>query len=360
MTTDFGFMPVLTGKRYFISYKSDGSDRIGEITRRLNEMGVPMWYDYGIKKGELWEKEVNRNIEECEAFILFATKTLFSSEDTWVRKEFRLANMYEKKIHVVWLDSINLFVNPDDVIDELSQWYVEVREQQGSEMAGKTVEQIAWQITEEFHLTKRMNSQSPLPALKVNVRKGNKYQFGQYPQGANGDVQPIEWRVLAVENGMALLITDKLIDYVKYFPAIANITWRTCTLRNWMNNDFLDEAFSLSEQEKIMTVTNPNPNNPKYGTIGCKPTQDKIFALSINEAEAYFRNDDDRKAYTTDYAHSQGYDYKDRSEYWWLRSPGDGRDYAASVDDNGSINQSGSVVDCISVAVRPACWLNLQ
>ena len=41
MATHFGFMPVLTGRRYFISYKSEDTQRVGEITRRLNEMGVP-------------------------------------------------------------------------------------------------------------------------------------------------------------------------------------------------------------------------------------------------------------------------------------------------------------------------------
>ena len=109
MATNFGFMPVLTGKRYFISYKNEDSERIGEITRRLNQMGVPMWYDYGIEKGERWSDEINRNIEECEAFILFATRKLFAAEDTWVRKEFRLASMSKKKKYVVWLDDLILF-----------------------------------------------------------------------------------------------------------------------------------------------------------------------------------------------------------------------------------------------------------
>ena len=77
MATNFGFMPVLTGKRYFISYKNEDTARVGEITRRLNQMGVPMWYDYGIEKGENWSREINRNIDECEAIVVFASKTLF-------------------------------------------------------------------------------------------------------------------------------------------------------------------------------------------------------------------------------------------------------------------------------------------
>ena len=139
LATNFGFMPVLTGKRYFISYKNEDTARVGEITRRLNQMGVPMWYDYGIEKGERWSDEINRNIEECEAFILFATRKLFAAEDTWVRKEFRLASMSKKKKYVVWLDDLNPYENPNDVHSKLKAWFVDVDDLQGIRMAGKTV-----------------------------------------------------------------------------------------------------------------------------------------------------------------------------------------------------------------------------
>lgn len=60
-----GFLSVQKGRRYFISYKSEDSERVVEIARRLNEMGVPLWYDYGIEKGSAWSSEINRNIREC-------------------------------------------------------------------------------------------------------------------------------------------------------------------------------------------------------------------------------------------------------------------------------------------------------
>ena len=230
-------MPVLTGKRYFISYKNEDTARVGEITRRLNQMGVPMWYDYGIEKGELWSREINRSIQDCEAIIVFASKTLFAYEDTYVRKEFRLANAFVKKIYVVWLDN----VTTGDVNNQIMDWYLDVTDLQGIKVAGQNADQVAWSIVTEFRLIKGMAPQPPSPtyqqpvyqsapqpatqpqpvkstppAPRLNVQVGGKVQFGQYPQGANGEVQPLMWRVLAVENGRALLITDKLIDYVKY------------------------------------------------------------------------------------------------------------------------------------------------
>ena len=197
------------------------------------------------------------------------------------------------------------------------------------------------------------------PAPSKSYRVGDRIPFGQYPQGANGEMQPLEWRVLAVENGRALLITDKLIDYVEYNESYANVTWETCTLRKWMNSYFISKAFSSSQQAQIVTVTNQNPNNPKYGTKGGNTTQDRVFALSIDEAKKYFSSDSDRKAYTTDYAHKKGYDQKDLSDWWWLRSPGFGSIYAADVHDDGDISQHGNGVNDGNVAVRPAFWLNL-
>ena len=211
---------------------------------------------------------------------------------------------------------------------------------------------------------------------KIEVTVGQKVTFGQYPQGANGEVEPLVWRVLAVENGKALLITDKLIDAIPYNKKITDVTWETCALRKWMNNDFISKAFNSSQQAQIATVIHKNPNNPEYKTKGGNATQDRIFALSIDEAEKYFRDDDDRMAAVTEYAKKHGafilddtsakeYGWKnslptgEKTCWWWLRSPGSDRYDAASVDGSGSINQYGDSVPNSRVAVRPAFWLNL-
>ncbi|MBQ1554061.1 MAG: hypothetical protein IIZ68_01250, partial [Clostridia bacterium] len=211
------------------------------------------------------------------------------------------------------------------------------------------------------------NTPSDPPPSRVSVRVGDRRSFVQYPQGANGEVQPLVWRVLAVENGRALLITEKLIDCVKYHTKRTDVTWETCTLRQWMNRDFIHKAFSSSEQTQIATVTNQNPNNPEYGTKGGKVTKDKVFALSIDEAKKYFRDDDDRMAAPTGYAKKQGcyvsvkYSLStgEKTGWWWLRSPGNYGVSAAGVLVDGSIDQHGSYVNFIKVAVRPAFWLNL-
>ena len=205
------------------------------------------------------------------------------------------------------------------------------------------------------------------PAPRLNVQVGGRVQFGQYPQGAKGEVQPLVWRVLAVENGRALLITDKLIDAIPYNKKYTDVTWETCTLRKWMNNDFISQAFSSSQQVQIATVTNQNPNNPEYKTIGGNATQDRVFALSIDEAKKYFRDDDDRMAAPTGYAKKQGSYVSDsfslptgeKTGWWWLRSPGIRSISAANVNNGGIIDQNGGSVISSLGCVRPAFWLNL-
>lgn len=203
---------------------------------------------------------------------------------------------------------------------------------------------------------------SDLAGLAV-TKKDNyfTFTFGNYPQGANGEIQPIEWRVLAVKDGRALVISEKLLDYVPYHERYTDVTWENCTLRGWLNSDFWNEAFSGSERAKIAAVTNQNPDHPKYGTEGGSDTRDRLFALSIDEAHKYFSiSESDRTAYTTDYAHAKGYDDRDRSGWWWLRSPGILSDNAAYVNCGGSVDQDGNFVYNYFGAVRPAMWLNLE
>ena len=110
-----------------------------------------------------------------------------------------------------------------------------------------------------------------------------------------------------------------------------------------------------------------NPYNPKYGTKGCSATTDKVFALSTDEAEMYFRDDVDRRAAVTPYARRQGSycdnDYKlsdgQPIGWWWLRSPGIYSYSASFVSADGGVSRVGGFVNSFNVSVRPALWLNL-
>lgn len=190
---------------------------------------------------------------------------------------------------------------------------------------------------------------------------GDIVEFGKYPQGVDGEVLPIEWRVMDIQEGKALLLTEMILDRITYNEKRTAVTWETCTLRKWMNNDFISKAFSSDEQNKIATVTNINTDNSGYGTKGGNSTQDKVFALSMDEADEYFLSGKSMIAKSTPYAVKMGawFNKKSGSSYWWLRSSGLSGSHAAIVNSRDGISADGHYVNCTNVAVRPALWLNL-
>jgi hypothetical protein len=203
-------------------------------------------------------------------------------------------------------------------------------------------------------------------------------QFGSYPQDSNGKggfiTQPIKWRVLSTDGNEALLLADKNLDSKPYHENNSEVTWETSTLRKWLNgkdsNDFLGQAFTAEEREAIFQKNIENPNHPKYGTLGGNDTEDKIFALSIEEAsnplygfpENVGDNTENRIAVNTAYAESNvgPVDGIGDTNSWWLRSPGNDTNSAAYVFCYGMVDQYGVKVDSQSYVVRPALYLNLR
>lgn len=202
-----------------------------------------------------------------------------------------------------------------------------------------------------------------------SVSVGDKVRFGTYEQDndiSNGK-EDIEWRVLAKENNRILVISDKALDCQLYNVKYDVVTWKTCTLRKWLNDDFFNSAFTDAEKMCIPTVTVSADKNPKYSTYSGKTTKDKIFLLSTKEAEKYFVDDEERKCIPTDYAIAQGVYTSDNHTingvgtcYWWLRSPGSIQSCATLVYDDGVFSERGYDVDRSCSAVRPAMWITIE
>ena len=174
-----------------------------------------------------------------------------------------------------------------------------------------------------------------------------------------------------------------MLDAKPYHTSDTSITWEGSTLRTWLNNDFLNTAFSETERAKILTTHLDNPNNPDYGTVGGNATDDKVFLLGLSDVYGedshfstgnwYFNNNNDRKAMATWYAVNKGvsaYNYDtsktcSNSNYqvnkcstkWWLRSPGRHTSDAAYVTNKGSVYVNGYDVNDVGYGVRPALWV---
>lgn len=183
--------------------------------------------------------------------------------------------------------------------------------------------------------------------------------FGRYPQASKNESALIEWLVLKNDGSRALLISKYALDCQQYNNTSHKyVSWGTCTLRRWLNGSFINSAFSAEEQKQILSTTVTVDRSP-YRTNPGNNTKDRVFLLSIAEAQKYFGSDSARQCQGTAYCFAQGaYKVGDGYCLWWLRSPGSSG-CTAYVYNDGSINDWGHDVDNGTIAVRPALWIDL-
>lgn len=201
-----------------------------------------------------------------------------------------------------------------------------------------------------------------------NAAVGDKITFGTYEQDnvtSNG-AEDIEWLVLAKENNKILVISDKVLDFQPYnekpyYETRKAITWEQCSLRKWLNDSFLNEAFSEEERALIQSTTVSVDKIPNYHyTDPGNATTDKVFLLSYNDAEKHFSDHHARKCTFTAYAKAQrAAAGKGGVDAWWLRSltgP-----YYAAVSDAPSGALAYYIYDTSDGGgVRPALWIDLD
>lgn len=199
------------------------------------------------------------------------------------------------------------------------------------------------------------------------VEAGDRLFLGHYEQDnhlENGS-EPIEWMVLDVTDGAALLLSRYALDCRAYNDEEADVTWEECSLRRWLNESFLQAAFTGEEQLAILETTVKNDEitqNPEWKRHAAEDTVDRIFLPSWYELMSTFLDKDARKTTGTEYARAQGakflgittigYDETD----WWLRSPGESSREAAYV---GVIRDVSSKDVEDAIGIRPALWLDL-
>jgi len=207
-------------------------------------------------------------------------------------------------------------------------------------------------------------------AREPYTQVGNMVLYGHYEQDSNlsNGKEAIEWIVLAYDSGKgrALLLSRYGLDAHR-FDANKYQGWDKSEIRKWLNSTFLDNAFTVSEQEGIATT---KVSTPRYnGTSGGADTEDKIWLLSRDEATTYFTNDESRKAIPTKYAMAQGIwqggiSFSNSNLngigccWWWLRSPADGPYGASLVHPDG--RRFGCGVYSTDICIRPAFWINLD
>ncbi len=174
--------------------------------------------------------------------------------------------------------------------------------------------------------------------------------FGTYSQSSDGNggynKEPVLWRVLSNDGEKFFLQSDRIICG-EVFSTVADARWDACTLRSFLNGNFLNDVFSEAERNYILTTA--------LQTDGTNDTQDKLFCLSLAEADnsACFPQGDASRAKTrTDYVVSLGV----AEDRWYLRNADQSLyNYVRFVSKSGNLNAgSASMGKLETSGVAPA------
>ena len=232
--------------------------------------------------------------------------------------------------------------------------------------------------------------------LELNGEKYRAVRFSQYRPTVTSDVsseatsvqdnngyelnttyffkyEPLTWTVLDPEEGYVMsniAIDAQAYENFSYYdpdsfdsasgPMVYNgkdckylaNDWSKCSLREWLNRDFFNTAFTAEEKAQI-GKTYLNNNNSFNSSLDGAGTFDKIFTISFYDAinsdygfdENGSRSDLARVRPATDYAMCQGAEVVSYTggniPYWWLRTTGLYGAFAFGVAPGGWIVSSG-------------------
>ena len=184
--------------------------------------------------------------------------------------------------------------------------------------------------------------------------------LGAYPQTAEGELRPILWRVLTVEEDRAYLCSEYILlahrihpDDKEYIAFGADL--KQTEIWDYMNNEMLPAYFTEEERSLIVDTS-------EFG---------QLFLLSredLNNRDIGFGTDKARKAWGTDYAFNNTDErFENLFRYSNARgahSPYWTRTQSTSHNYGGVCTKAEGNLGYIRVVVadegcRPACYLDL-
>lgn len=187
------------------------------------------------------------------------------------------------------------------------------------------------------------------------VRIGDTVSFGTYVQNEAAP-RAIQWEVLDLQNGKVLLLSKYALEAMSFNSSDGVISWKNCSLRDWLNDDFLYTAFSSQERNAIVETETE------------RDCQDRVFLLSYTEVSDYLSSERSRICGPTEHVKNQSTDTldttrainngKDLAVWWWLRSLAEGGTQAYYVNFEGRMYTN--LVANGYLSVRPALWIDCE
>lgn len=149
--------------------------------------------------------------------------------------------------------------------------------------------------------------------FKRKWKVGDVVKFGKYQQDTSAKYTPIEWIVLDIKNGTALLISKYCLLTTPYCD-LQNLLWEDSVARQLLNDSFFNDAFN--EKEKVRIVMRDTVLDKKVPV-----SKDRVFLLTEDEVTTYMPTEESRRALPTKKAIAAGarIDMEPKGyACWWL------------------------------------------
>ena len=215
-------------------------------------------------------------------------------------------------------------------------------------------------------------------ALK-DAEVGQLVSFGHYEQDDDPSTtnESILWIVVEKNGSELKLMSLYCLDSAPFMSNDDPVQWANSYVRQFLNNDFYNRAFSASEQAMIQSVTVKNNPNPLHRTSSGDDTVDKVYLPSLEDVmEHYGIEACVETGYPGLYAQATPYaiNHSISTErngiwleilgsnncWWWLRSSGGNDQNATEVGSGGYLSFNGADATDHQRGLRPIIHINVK
>ena len=130
--------------------------------------------------------------------------------------------------------------------------------------------------------------------------------LGRWPQNSS-QPEPVQWLVLREEENALLCLSRVILDCQPYHREGGGVCWKDCSLRRWLDQEFLPAAFTPEEQRRLLPARLKSPGGE---------TTDRVFLLAppedwpgwdlMKDSDSYFSFPPEDCAITTPYTREKG------------------------------------------------------
>lgn len=255
--------------------------------------------------------------------ILGLFYTRMTDHGTYLRSSFYEAIGNHEKAY-------KMFLKLDDYKDSQDK-YLENRYKYACEQLAKKKydkAKLAFRAIREYK-----DSGDKLATAEIKlIKKAKKHDDVMFGEG--------HWIVAEKKKDKVFLIRVKPTSGIAYNITDDKVTWKTSSIREYLNSTYMDTMFTNGMKKKILTTKVVVKDNKEFGTKGCT-TKDKIFML--NEDQAY-KYGEDLSLFLRDF---------------WLIGPGETQREAQFVS-YGQVKEAGYPVDDRYINTRPCLWVSTK